>query len=209
MPGDNSYNRLRRVVERTRLVVGERLEEEGTGFVGVVLGSYEGKRKELLVALESSLGLMPFDGGNRYVVKRRDLSTRFFSEGDLEWCRSYRVGYPVSLFLFDDPRGVMEDDKGIYRVEGGGIERLTFEDEEGGIFLGARIENPDMPDYVTFCRGLRDYLGKKAPLDIYRIMGGLIQLPCDKHATSVCYVFDPGEELILKLGGLRVKKHFW
>ncbi|MAG45204.1 MAG: hypothetical protein CMH63_00320 [Nanoarchaeota archaeon] len=107
---------LKDVVDEATRLVRERLEREGSKFVGVTLNCSEEHKEQVVEALKRGINAIPFTGRNGCVAKYRDLSTRFFEERDFEDCRSYRGSYENAVFLFYDPKGVVGANGNTYTI---------------------------------------------------------------------------------------------
>ena len=107
--------------EPSNLKIIERRIKEESDFLGIALwdviledlDEFTSRLKALLVS-----GI-EYYGGNRIVLKQRDLSKELSRDDCVEKCRRYRTSYPNSLFLFYDPGRTFEGDGTIYTINYG------------------------------------------------------------------------------------------
>jgi|TARA_B100001971_G_C18223910_1_gene559029 hypothetical protein len=105
------------ISKETGRVVAERLEREGSRFVGVTLDCSEEHQEAVVDSLKRVVNGVPYLGGNKCVAKFRDLSSKPFNERDLDECASYRRSYPNAVFLFYDPKRMVGANGNIYAID--------------------------------------------------------------------------------------------
>ena len=76
-----------------------------------------------------------------------------------------------------------------------GFEKLVFMDEQGEVFLGARMEQPGAENLMGFYTALKRYLGEDITGDFYQTMAMTRAFDGGKHGRVAYYLFDSCSKL--------------